>query len=176
MENRWGSVVRDWQWKKYWASTAGTVLTLAEIALWIAYGSGEVRWIALAGVTLWCVGVIFAWVPIFQLKRHGGVAKGDSYVKTTKLVDTGLYAIVRHPQFISWPMFSIAVALIVQRWPVWVVGALSVVLFCVDFRKVDASDIDKFGDAYREYMERVPGWNPIAGAWRWLRRMTREPQ
>jgi protein-S-isoprenylcysteine O-methyltransferase Ste14 len=127
-------------------------------------------------VTLWCVGVAFAWVPIFQFKRQGGVAKGESYVKTTVLVDTGLYAIVRHPQFVSWPMFSIAVALIVQRWPVAALAAASIVLFCLDFRKMDASDTDKFGDAYREYMERVPGWNPIAGVWRWMRRKMSQPQ
>jgi len=165
--------MRDWQWKKYWASTAGTGLILAQIVLWAIYGSGDIRWLALVGVALWCVGVIFAWVPILQLKRQGGVTKGDSYVKTTVLVDTGLYAIVRHPQFLSWPMFSVAVALIVQRWPVSVVGAVSVVLVCLDFRKADEGGIEKFGDAYREYMKRVPAWNPIAGVWRWIRRRTR---
>ena len=162
--------MRDWQLKKYWASTIGTVLTLAQVALWVVYGSGRIGWLTIVGVVLWCLGVIFAWVPIFQFKRCGGVAKGDSYVKTTVLVDTGLYAIVRHPQFISWPMFSVAIALIVQRWPVSVLGGLSIVFFCLDFRKADAANIEKFGDVYREYMERVPGWNPVAGVWRWMRR------
>lgn len=48
----------------------------------------------------------------------------------------------------------------------------SSVLFCKDFREVDSSDIAKFGDAYRDYMERVPGWNPVAGVWRWIREKT----
>lgn len=162
--------MRDSQWKKYWASTAGTVLTLAEVALWIAFGSGNVTWLVIIGVVLWCMGIVFAWVPIFQFKRQGGVAKGDSYVKTTVLVDTGLYAIVRHPQFISWPMFSVAVVLIVQRWSVLGLAVASVVLFFLDFRKVDAKNVEKFGDAYREYMKRVPGWNPVLGVWRWTQR------
>jgi len=170
------SFVRDWQLKKYWASGTGTVLILAEIALWVVYGSGDIGWLTILGVVLWCLGVVFAWVPIFQFKRQGGVAKGDSYVRTTVLVDTGIYAIVRHPQFVSWPMFSVAVALIVQRWPVSVLAGVSIVLISLDFRKADASNIGKFGDSYREYMERVPGWNPVLGLWRWVRRKTVRPR
>lgn len=98
------------------------------------------------------------------------VAKGKSHIKTTMLVDTGIYAIIRHPQFISWPTFSAALMLIVQQWLVVALGAASIVLFCKDFREVDSSEIEKFGDEYRDYMERVPGWNPVAGVWRWIRR------
>lgn len=162
--------MRDWQWKEYWASTAGSILAVAQVVLWVIWGSGDITWLALVGIALWWVGVVFAWVPIFQFKRQGGVAKGESYIKTSVLVDTGIYAIVRHPQFISWPMFSIAVMLIVQHWLVVALGAAAIVLFCLDFRKVDAADIAKFGDAYRDYMERVPGWNPTAGVWRLVRR------
>ena len=143
---------------------------MIQVVLWIAYGSGDIRWLTLSGIALWSVGVIFAWVPILQFKRQGGVAAGESYVKTTVLVDTGIYAIVRHPQFISWPMFSVALMLMTQLWLVAALGIVSIVLYCRDFRMVDANAIDKFGDAYRDYMERVPGWNPAAGVWRWVER------
>jgi len=168
-KNTEDTLVRDWQWKKYWASTAGSVLTVMQVVLWVAYGSGDVRWLTVSGIVLWCVGVVFAWVPIFQFKRQGGVARGESYVKTTVLVDTGVYAIVRHPQFISWPMFSVALMLITQHWLVVALGATSIALYGKDFRAVDALAIEKFGDAYRDYMDRVPGWNPLAGVWRWAR-------
>lgn len=52
-------------------------------------------------------------------------------------------------------------------------GAAAIVLACVDFRKVDDLDLAKFGDPYRAYMERVPGWNFVAGFWRRLRRRRR---
>jgi protein-S-isoprenylcysteine O-methyltransferase Ste14 len=162
--------MRDWQWRKYWASAAGGVLLLTQIALWIAWGGGDVAWLALTGVALWVVGVVFALVPILQFKRRGGVAKGESYVKTTVIVDSGVYAVVRHPQFISWPMFSVALMLMTQQWLVVVLGALSILLFCLDFRTVDERELAKFGDAYRDYITRVPGWNPLVGIWRWFRR------
>lgn len=168
----YGIIMHNWQWKKYWASTAGSVAVVAQVVLWIIWGFGEIAWLALGGFALWWVAVVFAWVPIFQLKRRGGVAKGASYVKTTVLVDTGIYAIVRHPQFISWPMFSAALMLMVQHWLAVALGVVSIVLFSIDFRHVDQGEIDKFGDAYRDYMKRVPGWNPVVGVLRLIRRKT----
>jgi protein-S-isoprenylcysteine O-methyltransferase Ste14 len=162
--------MRGERWRKYWASTAGSFLIVAQVVLWIVWGFGDIGWLRVAGIVLWWAGVVFAWVPIFQLKRRGGVAKGESYVRTTTLVDTGIYAIVRHPQFISWPLFSVALMLMVQRWAVVALGAVSMVLVYKDFRDADASGIEKFGDAYRDYMRREPGWNLFAGVWRWARR------
>ncbi len=101
------------------------------------------------------------------------MARGESYIKTTRLVDTGLYAIVRHPQFVAWPIMSLAVALVSQRPVVVAMGAAAFVLACMDFRQVDARNLAKFGEEYRLYMERVPGWNFIAGLWRWVNRRMR---
>jgi protein-S-isoprenylcysteine O-methyltransferase Ste14 len=50
-----------------------------------------------AGWGVWVLSLIFGVAPIFILRRYGGVAKGESYIKTSRLVDTSLYAIVRHP-------------------------------------------------------------------------------
>lgn len=164
----------DQPWREYLASTIGSVLVVAQLILFIIWGTGDVGWLTYVGFVLWWVGVIFAWVPIFQFKRQGGVAKGESYIRTTVLVDTGFYAIVRHPQFIAWPMFTVALMLLSQHWVVVALGVLSFPLLCVDFHKVDARNIEKFGDAYVEYAARVPGWNPVEGLWRLLRRGTRQ--
>ena len=32
-------------------------------------------------------------------------------MQSHRLVDTGLYAIVRHPQFVAWPLMAVAVSL-----------------------------------------------------------------
>ena len=60
--------------------------------------------------------MVFAVLPILTLRRQGGVAKGQSYMKTTTLVDTGIYAIVRHPQGgTAWLLFNLATMLIAQH-------------------------------------------------------------
>jgi len=37
----------------------------------------------------------------FHPAPEGGVKEGESYVKTTRLVDESLYAVVRHPQYLG---------------------------------------------------------------------------
>jgi protein-S-isoprenylcysteine O-methyltransferase Ste14 len=160
----------DSQWRGYWASTVGSVLALVEVVLWPLLGFGDTAWLVLVGIALLAIGVIFVVVPVVQLKRQGDVAKGESFVNTTALVEGGLYAIVRHPQYVGLLTCIVAVMLIVQEWIVLLVGAVSTALLALDFRKVDADEGAKFGNAYLEYMSRVPGWNPMAGMWRWLRR------
>ena len=155
---------------KWIASWLATGLVIGQIVLLIVLGGGEIRWLRYAGFTLWVIAAVLAWVPVFQFRRHGGVAPGNSYVKTTRLVDTGLYAVVRHPQFLAWPLMAIAVALVSQHLVVIAMGAVAFVLACVDFRAVDARNVAKFGEEYRQYQERVPGWNVVAGLWRWMRR------
>ena len=161
---------------KWIASWLATGLVIGQIVLLIVLGGGDIAWLRYVGFSLWTVAAVFGWLPILHFKRHGGVGRGESYVKTTRLVDTGLYAIVRHPQYVAWPLMAAAVAMVSQRPAVIAMGAVAFALACVDFRTVDALDVAKFGDEYREYMERVPGWNPIAGLWRRMRRSkTRSP-
>jgi protein-S-isoprenylcysteine O-methyltransferase Ste14 len=157
------------------ASWLATGLVICQIVLLFVLGGGDAGWLRVAGFSLWAVAAVFGWLPIVHFKRHGGVAHGDSYVRTTRLVDTGLYAIVRHPQFVAWPMMAAAVAMVSQHPVVIGMGVVAFALACVDFRAVDARNIDKFGDAYREYMERVPGWNFVAGVWRRVRRRPTHP-
>lgn len=155
------------------ASWLATLLVIAQIVLVVALGGGDIRWLRYIGFGLWALSAVFGWLPIYQFKKRGGVTPGDSYIETTKLVDTGLYAIVRHPQYVAWPLMAIAVSLVSQHWLVIVMGMAVILLSSFDFRKVDAMDTEKFGDEYREYMDRVPGWNFVAGTWRWLRKKSR---
>lgn len=158
---------REPQWTAAWIATG---LTVAQIILLIVFGSGEIAWLRYVGFAIWTLAVVFGWVPIYQFKRGGGVGKGNSYIETTLLVDTGLYSIVRHPQFVAWPLMNLAVSLVSQHPLIIAMGAVALVLAAVEFRKADARNIKKFGQGYRAYMERVPGWNFIAGIWRWMRR------
>jgi len=50
------------------------------------------------GWVVWAFGMVLVMAPIIMFPRRGDVAKGKSFVHTTRLVDTGIYAIVRHPQ------------------------------------------------------------------------------
>jgi protein-S-isoprenylcysteine O-methyltransferase Ste14 len=152
-------------------SSIGAVLTIAQIALACfvrGQGSEAAAW---AGwICLWSAG-IFGVVPIFTFKWKGGVAQGESYTKTTRLVDTGLYAIVRHPQGgTAWLLISLGLMLIAWHWTSLVLGLAAMALAYLDTYKLDRQLVAKFGDAYRRYAERVPRVNPVVGLVRWIGR------
>ena len=123
------------------------------------------------GYVLWAAAVAFALVPIFTLRRKGGVAAGQSYMKTTTLVTTGVYSLVRHPQGgLAWLLMNLAAILIGQTWSIAVLGLISMPLVYIDTLKTDQSCIEKFGDDYEHYMKTVPRVNVLLGAIRLLRR------
>ena len=155
------------------SSIAGT-LTVAQIVLAFVLKQPRLKALEWAGWICWWTGAIFGVLPIITLRRKGGVAKGQSYMKTTVLVDTGIYAIVRHPQGgTAWLLLNLAAMLIAQHWSSVILGLASMVLAYADDFKVDQYCVEKFGDAYRHYMERVPRVNFVAGIIRLLRRRKR---
>lgn len=151
----------------------GKLLLTIQFVMCVIQGSGTVGWLAAIGVAFALIAAAVLIVPVIQFKRVGGVAKGDIFANTTTVVDTGLYAIVRHPQFTAAWVLAIAFSLYSQRLAVIVLGLVAIAAFLVDFRRADTRNIEKFGEAYVEYMRRVPGWNPIAGLWRLSRRRLR---
>lgn len=109
-------------------------------------------------------------MPCYIFKKKGGVAKGDSYIKTTKLVDTGIYAIGRHGQFLAGILFSLALILITQHWLSLLCGIPVMIGIYYDMFRADKALIMKFGDNYMEYMKMVPRVNFIWGIVKYLYR------
>jgi protein-S-isoprenylcysteine O-methyltransferase Ste14 len=146
-------------------------LTIAQIVLAFVLrrsGSEAVRWI---GWILWWTSAVFGWLPIFTLRQKGGVPRGKSFVYTTTLVETGIYAIVRHPQMgTAWLLMCIGLMLITQHWASVALGIPAMALVHLDLVKADRRLVEKFGDAYRRYMERVPRVNFVVGIIRLIAR------
>ena len=123
-------------------------------------GLKVLQWI---GWCVWIISLIFGIWPIFIFRTYGGVQRGKSYIQTTKLVDTSLYAIVRHPQYLAGILLNIALMLLAQHWLVILIGIISMILIYLDIQAADQEGIDKFGDEYRQYMQKVPQMNFLLG-------------
>ena len=90
-------------------------------------------------------------------------------METTALVDTGIYAIVRHPQGgTAGILLNLALALIGQHWLLVALAAVGIVLLYMDTFRADEACTEKFGQAYVRYMQRVPRVNFVAGLLRLL--------
>ncbi len=153
------------------SSVAG-VLTVAQVILCIFLPNrAGVQIVKYAGYVIWGVGAAFGVIPIFALRRKGRVPEGKSYVHTTAVVHSGIYAIVRHPQGgVAWILLSFAVILIGQTWLIAILGAACIALVYLDALKADQYAIEKFGDDYKRYMQAVPRINFLAGIIRLIRR------
>lgn len=156
-------------WRSYIPATVAGVLTLAQLIGVFFLGVDEVNSaLRILGWVIWLSSVIFGVLPIIIFRARGGVPQGNSYIKTTLLVDDGLYGIVRHPQYLAGILLNLALILISQHWLIIILGIPAMVLMYIDIQKADRNEIEKFGDAYREYMERVPQINFILGIIRQL--------
>jgi protein-S-isoprenylcysteine O-methyltransferase Ste14 len=74
-------------------------------------------------------------------------------------VDSGLYAIVCHPQYVAGVLLNLSLMLLCQHWLVITLGLISMALIYLDIQDADKDGIDKFGDEYRNYIQRVPRAN-----------------
>jgi protein-S-isoprenylcysteine O-methyltransferase Ste14 len=149
------------------------VALVAQLALLFLLPTGRVEWLQIVGWGVFALSAVFGWVPIFVFRRHGGVAKGRTYIHTTQLVTSGLYAIVRHPQFLAGDLIAVAVMCITQHWAALVTGAAAIVSNRLTMIKADRDLVAKFGEPYREYMARVPGASLVVGLWRRAHRLRR---
>ncbi|MFW9988114.1 MAG: methyltransferase family protein [Candidatus Odinarchaeota archaeon] len=115
------------------------------------------------GYIIWPFSIYFAVIPFITFKKRGGVEKGKSYLNTTKVVDKGPYAIIRHPQYLGGILFSITITLWTQLLISLILSIIIIILTYQWTYSEDKKLIEKFGEEYRIYREKVPRLNPILG-------------
>jgi hypothetical protein len=116
--------------------------------------------------------LVFAFVPILLLVRRGSPIKGKSSLHTTTLVDSGLYGVVRHPQYLAYILFMLTFGLFAQRVFVTVLASLASGLLYLNAILEERDCAEKLGQGYQGYTEQVPRLNLVAGVIRRFRRET----
>ena len=119
-------------------------------------------------VELYAGWIIIAFGIIFLLCSSKSRKKG--HADSSGLVERGMYAFVRHPEFLGHILIISALVIISQHWISFIVGAILIVLLCFAMIEEEKRNIEKFGNAYRDYMKRVPKINLIAGIIKQIRR------
>ena len=148
------------------------ILFIAQIVLCFLFYNGAnldvllyIGW-AIAVVAFFVVGGMAR----IAFMREGKSLKKESWLKTTVIVDTGIYAVVRHPMYLSFMMYPAALMLISQHWLSIILGFPSIVYLYLTMKGEEKNNVEKFGDDYRKYMQRVPRTNFILGVIRLMNR------
>lgn len=100
--------------------------------------------------------------------RKKGYAS-ETKVANKNLVESRMYAFVSHPGFLGHILVIFALILLGQRWPNLVIGATMIVLLYLAMIREEKMNIEKFGDEYERYMQKVPRINLLAGIIRQMR-------
>jgi protein-S-isoprenylcysteine O-methyltransferase Ste14 len=112
--------------------------------------------LTLAGWILLGCGVVLVVLSIVTLRWRG----------RESLIDAGIYGVVRHPMYLGGMFLYFAMICFVPHWAVAinsVVGMASVYWIMI---LGEQRNIEKFGDAYKHYMQTVPRVNLVAGIMR----------
>ena len=125
------------------------------------------------GTGFWFLGMVFVIYPFIYFKLKGNVTKGKAYVHTNKIVTSGLYSIVRHVQYTGGILsIFIATPLLYPHWIFVLLGIPGIWLTYLGTKREDKLMIEKFGDEYKRYTDKVPAINIVAGVIRKLKENT----
>lgn len=123
-----------------------------------------------AGWAVLPVALLFFVSIVIYFRKEGESGEGKSLMDTTVLVDSGTYAIVRHPQLLGGMLLIVASILISQHWLSAMIGVPPIVWGYSAAAKAEQGLLVKFGDDYKRYMQKVPRMNFLLGILRLLRR------
>ena len=140
------------------AGTAGLIAYLIKPA-YMAWAAVPLPvWLRWTGVGLALIaGALLVW-----MFRTLGRNLTDTVVtrKQHTLVTTGPYRWVRHPLYTSAALAIVGNSLVAANWFIFVVGCLGLLLLVIRTRKEEQNLIAKFGDDYRNYMQRTGRFVP----------------
>lgn len=117
---------------------------------------------------LWCIGWIFWAVGmILVILSYYHLY----YRKAKVLIDSGTYAVVRHPLYLGWILSTfVATIFLYQHWLFVIIGVPGIASIYLISREEERLNIERFGDDYERYMQEVPRMNLLTGLIRLLRR------
>ena len=162
--------MEQWTKDRFLYYVAGALLVLAYSLLWFLDTPAGVQLLRYIGGGILVVGIILIILPRFVFRSKGKPEKGRDWTETTVVVDTGIYAVVRHPLYLGWLLMYVALILLSQHWLTAIIGIPGMVCVYLISRQEDQRLIEKFGADYKDYMQKVPRMNLLAGIIRQVRR------
>lgn len=120
-------------------------------------------WVALSGGSMYVWGLVMlvSWAVIIGGLVIMGKAWKQIHKANGKLVTSGLYRLVRHPQYSG--LFLIMVGLLIQ-WPTIITAAMWPILMLMYYRLARREEREmemEFTEKYTEYKQKVPMFVPL---------------
>jgi protein-S-isoprenylcysteine O-methyltransferase Ste14 len=134
-------------------------MTIGNLSIWNHLSVSALRVI---GFFLFIPSIYLVGGALYELHRKGK-SKSPDPAESTRLIESGVFGVIRQPMTLGMSIWSIALIMIFQSGLAVVLGSASIYYFLISARSESLYNISKFGDAYRKYMNRVPMWNVFRG-------------
>ncbi|QRN84003.1 isoprenylcysteine carboxylmethyltransferase family protein [Chloroflexota bacterium] len=144
-----------------------TLISIIAAAMLLPHG--QYLPLKIAGVSILVIAAVFIFTPFFLLQKSGNASSKKSYMETTQVVDKGLYAITRHPQYLGYMLMSIGFACITQYWVIYLLATICIIFFVLQSIQEEHFCASQYGESYVDYLNRVPRFNIFLGLWRKIR-------
>jgi protein-S-isoprenylcysteine O-methyltransferase Ste14 len=146
---------------------SGVTIGLIVVSQFLARGDDP--YLRGAGVFVLLLAGVFIFAPFYLLTKYGRRKDGQTYMQAEIVVDRGLYAITRHPQYLGYTFLACGFALLSQHWVAALLAVVGGTLFYVQAVREERYCLARFGELYERYRQRVPRFNAILGITRLLR-------
>lgn len=145
------------------------LLALGQVVLcFLFYNHAGWTVVLVLGWALLAASLFLGWRAIVDLLNKGQAPEGESWHQTGVVVDTGVYGLVRHPMYLSFMLVPLALICLAQHWLSAILGVCLVAILIYEMVREERDNLDKFGPAYEDYMQRVPRMNLLSGLLRAL--------
>lgn len=103
---------------------------------------------------------LYAGLPIFFVALIISITTLFNIVSAPidKPITTGVYKISRHPMYFSGFLMFIGVGISCASWVVLLLAVVWIVFWQIAVPAEERFLIEKYGDSYRDYMNRIPRW------------------
>ena len=98
------------------------------------------------GMALFILGMTYELISVVQL----------FFRKPGQLMTKGLYRFSRNPQYVGWSIVCVGIGIATASWVILVLAIFSTIVNHFIVQLEEHICLEKYGDAYREYMNRAP--------------------
>jgi protein-S-isoprenylcysteine O-methyltransferase Ste14 len=121
-----------------------------------------------AGVLALLLAGVFIFTPFYHVSKYGGAPDDRTYMETRVVVDRGLYAVTRHPQYLGYILLACGFALLSQHWITALLAGAGTTFFYLQAVREESYCLAQLGEPYARYLRRVPRFNIVLGVIRLL--------
>lgn len=147
------------RWLKSTSRRTFFVYPVLVVAIELAWRGGELPFVPW-GVPLLVWGYLQYRLGGEYRTKHGGGGPGIE-VPPQRIVDTGIYAWIRHPMYLGHMIFMVGLAVTFRSLPAVALLVFHIFWFNARARE-DEWHLEKmFGNAYRDYKDRTSRWIPF---------------